>query len=526
MESTLTRSELKNKRVNDLLDSVQNEILKQVIGPFGLAPAMFDDKAGGNVTTAHNFKAGVVATEEDKQSYAEWQEACKPNSDRSDYDRVKDRLREEKIGSKDTVVSDYTGTTLKADRDAHLDHVVAVNAVEKNPEAHLYQSREKRVASASQDANLKVSEGAINQSLGDKDKPEWSNSPRRNDPGKTNAESFGVDKDRMTSHDTEAKKAINRDRLTAQIKKQGEELAKTSGKEAGKNALRQAFGVLLHELVTAVISEMKQLLQSRGDGNLVDRLIMAMKRVAARVMAKLKSAYDAAIGGALQGFISNILTFLINTVIKTSAKIVTAIREGMKSLWEAIKMLANPPAGMNSLEVNRQVTKIFTALVTATFGLLFEETIKAFILSVPLLAPLADLISPAITAILTGIATALLIYGIDKFFDWLSSTGTEFLQAIEAHTQSMADNIQSMAAWIEQQYATSQGYQQISQGYLVISISLDQANEHHQRTIALGSLLQADGKAINVKMETEIIKSTNETQVLLADLGAYKLGEE
>ena len=64
-----SRSELKEQRIDALLDSCRDSVLQQIIGPFGLTPAMFDDKAGGNVTTTHNFKDGVVATEADGERY-------------------------------------------------------------------------------------------------------------------------------------------------------------------------------------------------------------------------------------------------------------------------------------------------------------------------------------------------------------------------------------------------------------------------------------------------------------------------
>ena len=59
----LSRTELRNKRLDDLLQSCQEQMLTQVVGPFGLTPGMFDDKDGGNVTTAHNFEKGITATE-------------------------------------------------------------------------------------------------------------------------------------------------------------------------------------------------------------------------------------------------------------------------------------------------------------------------------------------------------------------------------------------------------------------------------------------------------------------------------
>jgi len=58
----LNKTEMKEKRMQDLLDSCQSQVLQQIIGPFGLTEAMFDDKDGGNVTTLKNFEKGITAT--------------------------------------------------------------------------------------------------------------------------------------------------------------------------------------------------------------------------------------------------------------------------------------------------------------------------------------------------------------------------------------------------------------------------------------------------------------------------------
>ena len=56
----LTCAELREQRLQDLMDTCQREVLQQIIGPLGLSPAMFDDKRGGSVTTQHNFEKGVT----------------------------------------------------------------------------------------------------------------------------------------------------------------------------------------------------------------------------------------------------------------------------------------------------------------------------------------------------------------------------------------------------------------------------------------------------------------------------------
>ena len=202
-----------------------------------------------------------------------------------------------------------------------------------------------------------------------------------------------------------------------------------------------------------------------------------------RVINKLKAALEAALQGGVQGFISNLLTFLINNLITTSKKIVTIIRESMQSLWKAIKLMANPPEGMPALEVTREVTKIIAAVVTTGLGMLMEESVKGFIMSVPIFAPIAEMLAIALTAIMTGIAGALIIYGIDRLFDLFSSTGTELLAAQEAHAEAQTTVVDRLQEWLNLQFENSllyeaceAEYQQIQQSFSIIDFQMETAS--------------------------------------------------
>ncbi len=281
-------------------------------------------------------------------------------------------------------------------------------------------------------------------------------------PDEALSEEKGFDKERIDPIVNKAKEAIEKElpSTSERLKYHGKELAKEGAKEAGKNAKRQALGVLLHEFVNGSFVEIKTLLKERhSEENLIDRLVASLKRVMDRVIKKLKAALDAAIQGGVQGFISNLLTFLINNLITTSKKIVTIIRESMQSLWKAIKLMVSPPEGMSALEITREVTKIIAAVVTTGLGMLLEESVKGFIMTIPVLAPIADVLATALTAIMTGIAGALIVYGIDRLFDWLSSKGTELLTAQEANADAQVLVVERLQTWLSLQYENSRLYE-------------------------------------------------------------------
>jgi len=522
----LNKTEMKEKRMQDLLDSCQSQVLQQIIGPFGLNKAMFNDKDGGNVTTTKNFEQGVTSTEQDKERFEQWENSNNGSYDRKAYDADLPAKRKEMFKGDKPIISRYTGNELPKDGQTHLDHVVAAKTIETDSKANLFMSQDERVTMANQDANLVAAEGNINQSMQDKDKPEWAKAKRKADKGKTNAESFGVDEKLLRQTDTKAKEAINADILKAQIQKQGAELLSTGAKEAGKMAMRQAFGVLIYEFVNGVFIETKHLFNKLKDENLIDELIAAIKRVAKRVMAKFKDAGKAGLGGGIQGFFSNLLTFLINNIVKTSAKVVTIIRESMKSIWQAISFIKNPPKNLSALEVTREVTKILTVAVATGLGMFFEEALQTFIMSIPILAPIAGIIAPAIAAILTGIATALLVYGLDRFFDWLSYNGTHLLEVFENDLEVMKGNIDKMALWIEDQYNQSQGYVQIAAGYGHIQRELEVAISAKDSALQTSKAQTQMQISFNRNCSDETKALSSQEQSVSNLLNNYKLGEQ
>ena len=466
-------SDLREKRLTQLMESCQQEILRQITGPFGLTPAMFDDKVGGNVTTQHNAEKGIFARE-----FEEFE--------RLDYDysaakreKMREAVQSSTMNSQE-FVDQYSGNNEPTKRingngkvvmNAELDHFVPVKDI--HGQGGWMNDKKGRKELSSVRENLHYTTHKTNRSKSDK-APEEALSVEN-----------GFNKERIDSLVGKTQAAIDEHLPTTseRINYHGKELLSTGAKDAGKNALRQAFGVLLYEFVNGSFVEIKVLMKDRhGEQNLIDLLIESLKRVMQRVLNKLKAALEALLHGGVQGFISNFFIFLINNLITTAKKFVTVIREGMQGLWQAIKLMCNPPKDMPAMEIARQVTKIIAAVVTTGLGMLMEESVKGFIASIPVLAPIADVLSTALTAIITGVVGALVVYGLDRIFDWLSSTGTELMQAYEANLEAQAGVVIRMQEWLLLQFQNSRQYevcaveyQQINEIYSIASIQMEAA---------------------------------------------------
>lgn len=524
-EQPKRRAQLRDERLEQLMESCRQEILRQIIGPFGLTPAMFQDQDGGTVTTTHNFEQGVTATEEDKKRHENWKDTLKQGADRSLIDAELKVKRKLKFQSEPTITSAYTGKQLPKDGQTHLDHVVAVDRYEKSSNSNLFQSADRRREVLNSDHNLVAAEASINMSMGNKDKQEWAEAQRKRDPGKTNSESFGVDKELLQETVKTAENHIQREQMKDQIKKQGIELASTGLSAAKNQALRQAFGVLLHEFVQHSFIEINRLVRTPlAQENFLDELIASLKNVAERVISKTKHALEALISGGVQGFASNLLTFLINNFVTTAAKVVTMIREGMSSLWRAVKLLLNPPEHMSAVDLAREVTKIVAASITAAFGLAMEESVKAFIMSIPVLAPIGDLLAPGLTAIVTGLLSSLLVYGIDRLFDELQSKDTELLEATEANAQTQVEMVDQLAKFIEQRISASQLYAAsiaehqgmhaevtlIESNYCATRCAAESTSIHREATIEMIKIQMAAEKNLNSELDALLSRMEKE----------------
>ncbi|MFA5214615.1 hypothetical protein [Sulfuricurvum sp.] len=500
-----SRQELKKQRVDELLDSCKDEVIKQIIGPFGLTPAMFDDKDGGNVTTRHNFEKSVVATDEDQARYDEWQSALNNNVDRKLHDKAKDKWKKDTYQSMHNgqeVIDEYTGKVLGVKTGTTIDkqgnridaeHITSVGEVERDSKSHLFatgkdteERLDDRVKISSDETNLIFAEGSMNSSKGDQDLKEWANAPISKDhaketgnPNMTNAEYYKLNPELAEKAYKESKKHIKHEQGKKQAIKQGKELLLTGAEEAGRNALRQAMGLVLHEFVNSSFIEVKRIANDPTlKENFVDHLIEAMRNIIEKIKAKAEHILKSVLSGGVQGFISNLLTFIINNIVTTSAKIVTVIREGLKGLWEAVKLIMNPPKDMSGVDVARNASKIIATVITTSLGIIFEKSIEAFLLSIPILAPLAPFISPVITGLLTGVVTALVIFAIDKFFDWLNESGTEMLSAQIEYMEANVALFEHVAQMVESQFNNSKQYQLCIAEYNQIEIALSESNTH------------------------------------------------
>lgn len=470
------REALKGQRRQELLDRCREDALQQVVGPFGLTPAMFSDLDGGNVTTQHNANQDIYAKPSeryDREADYDYSAAKRQKMKDAVQDGTMnaqtftDAYTHEKAPTKRTVKSNG-----KLVMNAELDHTIPLKQAHK--EGGWMRTQEQRKALASEEDNLHFTTFEHNRKKSDSAAETALSAENGYDESITKPL---IDKARaaIDQHQPDTK-----DRLLYH----GKELGMTGAKEFGKTGLRRAMGVLLFEVVNGSYVEVHKVVSQRDDQQpLLDRVAAAVERVLKRVQSKFKAAFDAFFEGGLQGLLSNLLTFLINHFITTSAKVVTIIREGMQELFKALKLLLWPPVDMSGSEVMRAVSKSLAGLFTLGAGMLLEQSVNTFIIGIPVLAPLAGMIAPVLTGLMTGLANALLMYSIDSLIDWMLEKGTDFINAQIDTLQATAELGDRMIERVEMQFRLSARYRMMAHLNTRIAGRLDEAAHATQTSL-------------------------------------------
>jgi hypothetical protein len=436
-------SKLPENQTNTLLHLCEASAISAITSQFGLASLIIDARDGGSVTTVYNFEKGITANEADAARYSDM--IANRNGKYSEvrnkvgYDKPLVKRRNEALQNEAIIIDEYTGRNLSKDDRVHLDHIVSVKEIESSVSANLALSPEERVKIAADKENLALIDGSINQSKGSDEMKVFLNKENKK-TGQRKAEKFGIDEQKAMQKDKKARKFVYGEIDKAKVKKYSKELLTTGCKDITKIMAYTVIGVAMREIAQGAITEIKLAFKQRGKesfGEIWVRFKTRMSEILDSLKSKWKDLVAGSIEEGLTSFISNLGVFLINVFATTLKRFVAMIRAGFVSLKEAVKILVNPPRGLDKDEVGYQAVKVLTAGLIGALSLGLSEAIDKFLLSIPVLTPIFSFIVPVIgksvgnivstclSAILGGVLTTIVIYFMDKL-----------------HSQSKADKIQ------------------------------------------------------------------------------------
>lgn len=524
MEKTL--AEIREERLQKLFADCQQQVISQIIGPFGLSTAMFKDvdRNGGSVTTVHNFEGedSSYVAQKDQSTYEKSRESYKENKKELGGVPGDIALKVEAGG-----VDGYTGkkleiNTTNSDRKfvSDIDHVNSKKEIWGNKKAHLAfetgkgLERMKKVVHSEE--NFVATDPSLNRSKGERSLDDFA---QASDGGITNAERFELDADRCAAAQQRADDHLNSSMNKALIQKQGMELLQTGGKQAAMMGVRQALGLLLTELVNGLFNEFKVLIKQGVEAGktLFEEIRQRLARVIESVVKKVPAAVGQMFQGGISGFMSNLLTFLINNFLSTAKRFVTVIREGLLGLFRAFKMIFFPPKHMTGDQALQEGLKILTTVVVTAVGLLLNETVATFMATVPFLKPFADLITPVLIGIMTGLLSAFLAYQIDCLFDrYRHSLSEKFMDELLADAKRRDQFANELVTLSESSLGNIENYSKSITLYQSIGVTLGSAGLAASATLAsLEKAVAETGE--QVAKSFAMIDFINESQLEIED---------
>ncbi len=425
-------------------ETIKNVVWEQFINQIGVIAGedfieanrgiTLDLSKDAHIQTTENFANGKIATHNTEINYQDrydsWQSNFQkdPNIERKTsnfrydeqhqvwekYDNRSDSYK--KVLNKDARKDfDKGRPTGKNTNNTNMDHTVAAAEIIRDPAANAHMTREEQLAFANSEKNLNLMDSAANQSKGDSTMSEWLDSER---DGKKAAERFDIDEEALRKKDKEAREEYEKKKKEAE--KRSIEAGKKSRKEEafriGGKALRAVAMQLLAELVKEIIGKLVKWFKDKKKN--LDTLIESLKTAIKSFVRKLKTHLINAGNTAM----TTIATAIIGPVVGTIKKVWTMIKQGWKSLKEAIAFIKNPankgmPMGLKMLEVGKIVMAGLTGAGAIVLGEVIEKglmSVPVFAVEIPLLGSLASIVGIFMGAVVSGIIGAMAINVIEK----------------------------------------------------------------------------------------------------------------
>lgn len=391
------------------------------------------DKA--HIQTTENFAEGKIAshnTEIDyKKRYDDWQSNFQRNEDGSIRTTIDNRTGKEKavLRVKDTK-KDPRGENYNKNYDArkyidkdrpkgsktvHKDHTISAAEIIRDAEANAHMTREEQAKFANSDVNLLDLDSAANPSKGDSTMTEWLDSEKN---GKKPADRFYIDEEELRQRDKEAREEYKEQKKNAEEKSiaSGKKSQKAEAFRIGGKALRAAVMGLLAEFVRNIIGKLVLWIKFKEKS-----LKTFLEQIKEAIVIFLKNIKQTLLTTGIT-VASTVLNAILGPVVSVIQKIWTLIKQGGKSVKEAIEYVKKPENrkksfGVLMLEVGKIVMTGLTAMGALVLGEAIEKGLIAFPVfaaQIPLLGSLANILGIFMGAVVAGIAGALVMNLIDK----------------------------------------------------------------------------------------------------------------
>lgn len=456
------KKEFNQARFDKLVADCKKDVINSIVTPFGLGKIVaVYDKVGGNVDTVHNVRDGIYATNEEQQAYNNRGEY---NSD--EYHKDSNFIKINKQYSqnrKDGNAIDYmTGEKLDPNKSYDLDHIKSgkenhddAGRVLAGIEGNELANTDTNLAPTTSGSNRTKKADSMEDFLHKKNerlkkiddlKNKDSLSSQEQNELKKLEELSKIDDEKAMKADQKARKKIDKEinETYYTSEKFIKNSVETGANEGAKMGMQQALGLIITELFTAIFDEIIDIYKngystSFDDNRFFGVLKERLKRIGNRIKDKWKDFAIAFKDGFISGFISNLVTTVINTFITTGKRVVRIIREGIYSLFKAVKVLLFPPENMTYEEALHEAKKLLATGLIVSVGVIIEQYIDTLIKSTAILEPFSDILTTIFVGAITGLAITMTVYHIDK-----KKNDKDAIKILITQTDESFDNIDKL----------------------------------------------------------------------------------
>ena len=414
--------------------TVMNVVWEQFINQVGVVAGedfikenrglTLDLRDSAHIQTTENFEKGKIATHNDKidyqQRYDDWQSNFMHDENGNVITHsTRTGKQEATLASGARKPFDQGRPVGSVERGTDMDHTVSAGEIIRDAEANAHMTKEEQIAFANSEANLNEMDAGQNRSKGDKSMTDWLDNPNKN--GQKPDEIFDISEEQDKKYrekDAEARAEYEKQ------KKEGEQRSIETGKQSqkeeamriGGKALRSVVMGLLASLIKDIIRKLISWFRSgnRKLSTFIDSIKKAIKSFVSNIKEHLLNA-----GNTL---VTTIATAIFGPVIGMIKKAWIFLKQGYKSVKDAIQFLKNPanknmPFSIKMMEVGKIVIVGLTAGGAIVLSEVIEKglmSIPGFAFEIPLLGSLASLVGMFLGALVSGLIGALALNLIDR----------------------------------------------------------------------------------------------------------------
>lgn len=376
-----------------------------------------DLRDSAHIQTTKNFAAGEIATHNNEIDYQERYDDWQNNFDKDDQGKI---IMVPKRFSNEMVEKIKPGARNYLDGESGSvsmpnDHTVSAVEIIRDSEANAHLSRPEQHTFATGDKNFLPLDGHFNASKRDATMTDALN--HKHD-GKRAAERFNIDEKELQERDKIARAEFERQ------KKEGELRSIETGKKSQKKEALRISGKALRTVVMGLLASLiKDIIRKliswfRSGNRKLNTFIESVKAAIKSFLSNLKEH----LLNAANTFVTTIATAIFGPVIGMIKKAWIFLKQGYKSVKEAITFLKNPenknmPLSLKMMEVGKIVIVGLTAGGAIVLSEVIEKglmTFPVFAFNIPIIGSLASLMGMFLGSLVSGIIGALALNQIDR----------------------------------------------------------------------------------------------------------------